>query len=107
MFQMQFNKKFLRKKFVLNRTKNVTKETKNVQSENCFKLNRKSRVKVTKSSIYVLKAICGLVAVGPSKALSDLFCGLVLPFMILYALHGIVWHFMAFYGLYGFYISRS
>ena len=60
--------------------------------KNCLKLNRKSRVKVKKSSLYVFTTICDLV--GPSMALSDLFCGLVLSFMILcLALYALVWPF--------------
>ena len=69
--------------------------------KNCFKLNRKSQLKVTKSS-HIFTAICGLV--GLSMALGDLFCGLVLPFMILYSLawscmvlYGLLWYCVAFY----------
>ena len=95
MFQME--QKIFAIEFVPNRTKNMTKGTKNVCSENCFKFNRKTRVKVTKSSLYIFTAICGLV--GISMALSDLFCGVVWPFMILcMALHGLVWCCMAAYG---------
>ena len=82
--------------------KSFTNQTKNVRTENCFKLNRKSRVKVTKSSLYIFTALL----VG----LSDLFCGLVLPFTILHrlvwscmVLYGILWYCMAFYGRVWFY----
>ena len=71
--------------------------TKNVRSENCSKLNRKLRVKMTQSSLYIFTAICGLerpilyCLLWYSIALHGLFwCCLVF--------YGIVWPFIAVYG---------
>ena len=88
MFQME--KKYSRKNGFQIEQKNVTKETKKVRSENCFNLNRKSQVKVTKSSLYVCTAICGL-----DRATYFILWSFF-TFMIL---HGLAWFFMVCYGL--------
>ena len=67
------HQKCTRTKFVPLWTKNITKGTKNVHSEHCFKLYTKLRV---------FTSIC--VLVGPIMALSDLLCSSM-------AFYGIAW----------------